>query len=150
MRLHRRNNRRDNMPSRTASSYEEHAHPQGPGDARPTALQIVHDNDAAGSMADKVILITGCSSGIGVETARALHATGARLFLTVRDVERGRAVVNDIMRSSSETTKIELIEMHLESLESVRRGAQEVMAMTDRLNIVINNAGKKVFVICNG
>jgi hypothetical protein len=32
----------------------------------------------------------GCSSGIGVETARALHATGAHLFLTVRDMKKVR------------------------------------------------------------
>jgi hypothetical protein len=36
----------------------------------------------------------GCSSGIGVETARALHATGAHLFLTVRDMKKVRPYVD--------------------------------------------------------
>lgn len=53
-----------------------HANPQGPGDARPTALQIVQDNQLAGKLTKKTALITGCSSGLGVETAQSLHAAG--------------------------------------------------------------------------
>lgn len=44
----------------------------GPDDARPTALQVIKDTNAAGKLKGRIILITGCSSGIGVETARAL------------------------------------------------------------------------------
>lgn len=44
---------------------DAHAHPQGPGDARPTAMQIVQDEDMVGKLAGKKILITGASSGIG-------------------------------------------------------------------------------------
>ena len=60
----------------------------GRGDARPPALQIVRDNDLLGRMSDKVILITGCSSDIGIKTARALKATGVRLYLTGRDPQK--------------------------------------------------------------
>lgn len=42
-----------------------HADPQGAGDARPTALQIVQDEGMVGNLQDKVILVTGASSGIG-------------------------------------------------------------------------------------
>jgi cysteine synthase len=61
---------------------EAHANPAGPGDARPTALQIIKDEAVEGKLVGKVIVITGTSSGIGIETARALSLTGARLFLT--------------------------------------------------------------------
>lgn len=42
-----------------------HKSTDGPGDARPTALDIVKDEDKLGKLAGKVILITGASSGIG-------------------------------------------------------------------------------------
>ena len=50
------------MPSRYAAA---HAKPAGPDDERPTALDIVKDEGLEGKLADKVVLITGCSSGIG-------------------------------------------------------------------------------------
>ena len=53
-----------------------HGDPRGAGDARPSALQIIKDEGLQGALKGKVVFITGCSSGIGVETARALHATG--------------------------------------------------------------------------
>ena len=59
------------MSSRWASAHEN---TRGAGDARPTALQIVEDEGLRGKLTDKVILITGCSSGLGVETVHdALH-----------------------------------------------------------------------------
>ena len=45
-----------------------HKDTQGPGDARPTAIQIVEDDDLVGKLSDKVMFITGTSSGI-VRTA---------------------------------------------------------------------------------
>ena len=51
---------------------EAHNSPKGPGDARPTAMQIVEDEGLVGKLSDKVFLVTGVSSGIGVETMRAL------------------------------------------------------------------------------
>lgn len=54
-----------------------HESPNGPGDSRPTAYQIIQDEQLEGKLTDKVILITGCSSGLGIESARALAKTGA-------------------------------------------------------------------------
>ncbi|KAM0544358.1 hypothetical protein ACHAPJ_011894 [Fusarium lateritium] len=56
-----------------------HQSPSGPGDSRPTAIQIIKDEGLEGKLNDQVILVTGCSSGIGIETAKALHPTGAVL-----------------------------------------------------------------------
>ncbi|OJD35346.1 short-chain dehydrogenase [Diplodia corticola] len=115
--------------------------PQGPGDARPTALQIVEDEGRVNTMTDKVMLITGCSSGIGLETAKALHATGATLFLHVRDLKKGEAVIKDILATSPGTGKLELLRFDLDSLDSVRAGAAEFLAKSPKLNVLVNNAG---------
>ena len=122
------------MASRYAAA---HQNPQGPGDSRPTALEIVKDEGLQGKLVDKVALITGCSSGIGIETARALNATGAKLFLGVRDVAKGQTALSDIL----EPGRVELLKMDLNSLESVRAAAADFLKRSKRLNILINNAG---------
>jgi NAD(P)-dependent dehydrogenase (short-subunit alcohol dehydrogenase family) len=92
----------------------------------------------AGKLANKTILITGCSSGIGIETARALKATGARLFLTARDLSKGHKALGDIL----EPGRVDLLLLDLNSLASVRSFASEFLeASGNQLNILINNAG---------
>lgn len=54
------------MVSISEKYAEAHAHPQGPGDARPTAMQIVQDENLVNKLEGKNILITGASSGIGM------------------------------------------------------------------------------------
>lgn len=53
------------MNSRYATAHKD---PGGPDDSRPTALDIVKDEALEGKLSDKVVLITGCSSGIGKTT----------------------------------------------------------------------------------
>ncbi|DBB16139.1 TPA: hypothetical protein ACH3X3_015181 [Trebouxia sp. C0006] len=119
-----------------------HLKPDGPGDARPTATAIVADENLVGELSNKVILITGCSSGLGIETARALHATGAHLFITARDVKKGQEVVNDIVTSNSGVTaKVDVLKLDLGSLQSVRNCASNFLSKSKQLNILINNAG---------
>ena len=117
-----------------------YADPQGPGDARPTALDIVRDNDMEGKLTGKVAVITGVSSGIGLETARALGVTGATLYLTARDLNKTKQAVEAFMDPS----RMELIEMDQSSLESVRTAAKAILAKTDKVHILINNAGVMV------
>lgn len=64
---------RDTFSSKHAPAYSS---PAGPGDARPTAMQVVEEEGLAGQLVGKTVLVTGCSSGLGVETARALYQTG--------------------------------------------------------------------------
>jgi NAD(P)-dependent dehydrogenase (short-subunit alcohol dehydrogenase family) len=104
-------------------------------------MQIIKDENLIGKWSDKTAFITGGSSGIGVETARALHATGARVFITTRDVAKAKAVVKDILSASPSKVEIEIIYMELDSLASVRSGAADFLSRSNRLNILINNAG---------
>ncbi|SPJ82308.1 related to reductases [Fusarium torulosum] len=117
---------------------EAHLNPAGPGDARPTALQIIKDEGAEGKLAGKVIVITGTSSGLGIETARALSLTGAKLLLTARDLNKAKTALDGIL----EPGRVELVEMDNASLRSVRAAANAILQKSNnQVNILINNAG---------
>ncbi|KAF7546535.1 hypothetical protein G7Z17_g8372 [Cylindrodendrum hubeiense] len=120
------------------SRYEAaHVSPKGPGDSRPTALQIIKDEGAEGKLDGKVIVITGTSSGIGIETVRALATTGAKLFLTARDLAKAETALAGIL----DPKRMELVQMDQGSLDSVRAAAKTILAKTDKVNILVNNAG---------
>ncbi|KAJ0336049.1 hypothetical protein COL922a_008434 [Colletotrichum nupharicola] len=86
------------MASTPIAPYDkDHEDPNGPGDARPTALKVIRDQGLDGKLQGKVFFVTGCTNGIGVETARALHATGADVYITGRDTARGEEVVKRII-----------------------------------------------------
>lgn len=117
---------------------EAHLDPAGPGDARPTALQIINDEMAEGKLAGKVVAITGTSSGIGIETARALSLTGARLLLTARNLNKAKSALDGIL----EPGRVELVEMDNTSLSSVRAAAKAILQKSGgQVNILVNNAG---------
>ncbi|KAK1703896.1 short-chain dehydrogenase [Colletotrichum lupini] len=120
---------------------EQHKDTSGPNDSRPTGVQIVEDQGLVGKWTDKVVIVTGCSpGGLGPETARAFHVAGADVYITVRDVAKGEEVAKDIL-SDGKPGKVEVIKLDLGSLESVREGAKAFLAKSDKLNVIVNNAG---------
>ncbi|KAF2797313.1 short-chain dehydrogenase/reductase-like protein [Melanomma pulvis-pyrius CBS 109.77] len=115
-----------------------HANPQGAGDARPTALQIIRDRSLQGKLVGKVMVITGATSGIGIETARALSATGATLLLTARDTKKAETALVGIL----EPGRVSVIEMDNASFASIRVAAATILAISNnRVNLLVNNAG---------
>ena len=86
--------------------------------------------------------MTGATSGLGVEITRALLATGADVFITARDLKKAQGVIDDILKSSEGGGKLEVIEMDMNSLDSVKKAAQAFLARSSRLNILVNNAGR--------
>ncbi|KAL2846358.1 dehydrogenase with different specificitie [Aspergillus pseudoustus] len=114
-----------------------HERPQGPGDARPTAMQIVKDNDMEERLSGKVALITGCSSGIGVETAIALYHTGATIYATARDIDKAKAALSHL----NDQSRVHFLHLDLSRLDSVRACAEEFKSKCDQLDILIENAG---------
>lgn len=131
--------RRTDMWTSTSSRYAQaHLKPKGPGDDRPTALQIIKDEHREDDLNDKVVFITGCSSGLGVETARAMKATGATLFVTARNLEKARLALGDLLDGE----RVQLLKLDLESFDSVRACVAEFKAKSGgNLNILIENAG---------
>ncbi|CAM1511886.1 Fc.00g093990.m01.CDS01 [Cosmosporella sp. VM-42] len=121
-----------------ASRYAQvHQFPNGPSDARPTALQIIQDEHLENKLSGKSILITGCSSGIGLETAHALFETGATLYLTARDIPKAESELSSLTSSG----RVHLLELDLTSLDSVRACATKLLSYTDQLHLFIANAG---------
>jgi len=116
---------------------EAHAKPNGPGDARPTALQIIKDENLENKLKGEVIVITGTSSGIGIETTRALATTGAILFLTARDTSKAQSALADIF----EPSRMHIIEMDQANLSSVRAAAAAILTRTPKVHLLLNNAG---------
>jgi NAD(P)-dependent dehydrogenase (short-subunit alcohol dehydrogenase family) len=115
-----------------------HTSPNGAGDARPTALDIIEDNDAMGKLTEKVIVLTGASAGIGIETARALSATGATLFLTARNAKTAEATLTGIL----EPGRVSLVQMENTSFDSVKHAAKTILeASNGKVNILVANAG---------
>ena len=85
-----------------------------------------------------------CHSWLSIqETARALHATGADIYITVRDMEKGEAVVKDILASSKGEGKLEIVKMELDSLQSIKEAAADFLNRSSQLNVLVNNAGAR-------
>ncbi|MSO78614.1 MAG: SDR family oxidoreductase [Acidimicrobiia bacterium] len=91
-------------------------------------------------MDTKVVLITGGNAGIGKETAVGLAQQGARVLITSRDAERGAGALAEI-RDRSGSAAVEVVALDLADLASVRRCAAEVLQRTDRLDVLVDNAG---------
>ena len=89
-------------------------------------------------LADRNVLITGASSGIGLATAVALAQQGARLFLAGRSAERHRDVLAQTRAAGAQVTHLEL---DLGELSSVRACAERFLALDQPLHVLLNNAG---------
>lgn len=123
-----------------ASYARDHENPNGPHDARPTALKVVRDEGLDGKLAGKVFLITGCTSGIGVEIARAIHATGADVYITGRQEEKGNQVVNKIL-ADGKPGKVVYLHLDMGSISSAKAAAAQFLELSKTLNVLICNAG---------
>ncbi|EPS30579.1 hypothetical protein PDE_05531 [Penicillium oxalicum 114-2] len=108
----------------------------GPGDSRVTGYQIIQDEGLVNKWNDKVILITGVSSGIGAETVRVLAQTGATVYGTVRNMDKAREALGDLLDAG----RVKLLFMDQTDLSSVRACAREFLEQSVKLNIMINNA----------
>jgi NAD(P)-dependent dehydrogenase (short-subunit alcohol dehydrogenase family) len=84
------------------------------------------------------VLVTGSTDGVGRLVARRLSNAGARVVVHGRDADRGAQVVADIERAGGAAT---FLGADLASLAEVRDLAAAVQHATDRLDILINNAG---------
>src|SRR5271163_1274651 len=92
-------------------------------------------------MQGKTVVVTGGNSGIGFETAVALASMGARVLITARNADKGRAAVAAITQRLEGEGRVQLVVFDLADLASVRRGAAEILEQAPRLDVLVNNAG---------
>ena len=93
-----------------------------------------------GTMDGRTVVITGGNAGIGKETAIELARDGARVIFASRDAARGTAALGEIVERSG-STAVEVMPLDLASLASVRSFATAVLDATDRIDVLVNNAG---------
>lgn len=86
------------------------------------------------------VAVTGASGGLGLETARCLAARGARVLMAGRGGAKLDAAVAAI-RDQHPDADLVPIHLDLADLASCRRAAGDVLRHTDRLHLLINNAG---------
>lgn len=86
------------------------------------------------------LAITGATSGIGTETVKALAPQFGKIFLLVRNTEKAQQMVNQWIAEGS-TANFHVIYCDLADLKTVAAAAEQIKAKTDRINVLINNAG---------
>jgi NAD(P)-dependent dehydrogenase (short-subunit alcohol dehydrogenase family) len=87
----------------------------------------------------KTVLITGANKGIGFETAKQLAQLGYFVYLGSRDKMKGLDAVNKLKASG--ISNVELIEIDVTNISSIKKAKQELETKVDALDVLINNAG---------
>ncbi|MFS8111408.1 SDR family oxidoreductase [Rhizobium jaguaris] len=90
--------------------------------------------------ADRVAVVTGATSGIGYETAKALAGAGAKVIIASRNERKGAKVLAEI-RGATPGADVVFEPLDLASLDSVARAAKRITASVPRIDLLINNAG---------
>jgi NAD(P)-dependent dehydrogenase (short-subunit alcohol dehydrogenase family) len=87
-----------------------------------------------------VAVVTGANGGLGLETTRALAAAGAHVVMAARDKAKALAAEAEIRRTAP-AASLELVELDLGSLKSVRAAAATIAEHHRAVDILVNNAG---------
>ena len=88
----------------------------------------------------RVAVVTGANGGLGLETARALAGAGAEVVMAARNQERAREAMEQIQAGQPDAS-LQIVPLDLSSLDSVRAGAEKILATHQTLDLLVNNAG---------
>jgi NAD(P)-dependent dehydrogenase (short-subunit alcohol dehydrogenase family) len=109
----------------------------GPFRATSTTDEVLAGVDLTG----KRILVTGVSAGLGVETARTLAAHGAQVVGAARNLDKARGATEPVRAQAASGGGLDLVELDLASLASVRACADALVADGRPFDLIIANAG---------
>ena len=93
-------------------------------------------------MTQKTVLITGCSSGIGLETAVACAKAGHRVFATMRNLNKKEKLEKRIEDEKLEN--IEILELDVSKTEEIENKISSIVRQVDNIDVLFNNAGYMV------
>lgn len=85
-----------------------------------------------------IILITGCSTGIGFATAKLLARNGHQVYATMRNPQRAPELAQLAQRDNLPIT---ILPMDVDSDESVKLAVADVLARAGQIDVLVNNAG---------
>ncbi|XP_030649625.1 dehydrogenase/reductase SDR family member 7B [Chanos chanos] len=107
-------------------------------------LRMIQRQRTTYSVQDKVVVITGASSGLGKECARVFHAAGARLILCGRDQVRLQELVQELGETTDgkrQTHTPCTVTFDLSKAETVAKAGEEILKCHGHVDVLINNAG---------
>ncbi len=99
------------------------------------ALQ--HESEV--SMQGKTCVITGATSGVGLEAARALAKGQASIVMVVRSLAKGEEVKKELVERFG--VSVDIVVADFSRLDDVRNAANQVLALTNKIDVLINCAG---------
>jgi NAD(P)-dependent dehydrogenase (short-subunit alcohol dehydrogenase family) len=91
-------------------------------------------------MQGQIVVVTGATQGIGLETARDLARQGARVVITARDRAKADRAIADVTASTGNAAVGSLL-VDFSSMESMRQASGELHGRVDRIDVLVNNAG---------
>ncbi|PFH47750.1 hypothetical protein AMATHDRAFT_6454 [Amanita thiersii Skay4041] len=90
-------------------------------------------------MSGKIVIVTGANAGLGKETAKALLAKNAKVYMGCRSEEKGNAAIEELFKETGKRGI--LLRFDLGDLKSVKAGAEEFLSKEKELHVLFNNAG---------
>src|SRR6476620_12256177 len=90
----------------------------------------------------KVALVTGSSSGIGLETALVLARSGFYTYASMRKLEKSKNIIEIANR---EKLPLQIIQLDVNNEESVKRAIDKIVQEKEKIDVLVNNAGYGLF-----
>ncbi|CRL03608.1 CLUMA_CG016466, isoform A [Clunio marinus] len=105
-------------------------------DASSTAFSVLHGKDLTG----RVALISGCNSGIGLETARSLAFYGCEIIFACRNRKSSNEAIDELLKERKDL-RLHFMSVDLSDLRSCRKFCEDVKLKYKRIDFLILNAG---------